>query len=40
MWNVLLLSSGETVERISCRQQDFAVRKVFTTELGGWSGPS
>ncbi|MFD8694640.1 hypothetical protein [Kitasatospora purpeofusca] len=35
VWNVLLLSSGETVERISCRQQDFAVRKVFTTEIGG-----
>ncbi|WP_327072532.1 hypothetical protein OG196_05020 [Kitasatospora purpeofusca] len=35
VWNVLLLSSGETVERISCRQQDFAVRKAFTTEVGG-----
>ncbi|MFB8238698.1 hypothetical protein ACFC58_19300 [Kitasatospora purpeofusca] len=35
VWNVLLLAGGETVDRISCRQQDFAVRKAFTAEVGG-----
>ncbi|MFD9067851.1 hypothetical protein ACFVZ3_40800 [Kitasatospora purpeofusca] len=35
VWNVLLLSGGEAVDRISCRQQDVAVRKAFTAEVGG-----
>ncbi|MFB7470022.1 hypothetical protein [Kitasatospora sp. NPDC056184] len=35
VWNVLLLSSGETVDRVSCGQRDFAVRKAFTAEAGG-----
>ncbi|MFJ2776865.1 hypothetical protein [Kitasatospora sp. NPDC087315] len=34
-WTVLLIAAGESVEKISCRQQDFPVRKAFTASVGG-----
>ncbi|WP_153882764.1 hypothetical protein [Streptomyces sp. CB01881] len=34
-WNILLLASAETVERISCQQQDFPVRKALAVTVGG-----
>ncbi len=34
-WNVLLMSSGETVDEISCGQQAFKVHGVLETETAG-----